>query len=350
MSEYKEIDLKAAPEPESIIEVELEDVTAEPEQKPVEENTDESQDSGDEKPKEEKKKTPPTKRKPSRAQKRIKQVLSEKAELEAQLEEERQARFKAEQQYKVNSKDSKEGMKDNLEANLTTLTKALKEAMENGDAEAAVQLQDQMMNSKMQLAAVSAEINQLDNEPEVEYQPQTKQQQAPEISEKALDWVDQYPQFKTDELFYVSALTVNKQLVNEGFDAESDEFYEELNTRLSTRFPEVFGIADENSVKYNQTPSNEELADENNDSSHSKDDSNSIEIEQTVSSSSRTPPHQGGKKHSGTSEKVKLSAADVAQAERWGFSLDKMARRVAHRDKHRNSDGYTPIKIETKSK
>lgn len=366
--EYTPIEVKKKhSDPESIIEVELEDITDEPQDTDLEDNKDDIvvEDTKkkavvvDEDDENSKKKTPP-KKKPSRAEKRIKQLHSEKEEerkareeLEAQLEEERKARVELEKQLKTGTKQSKQDFKEALQQSLSTLTKALSEAIQDGDADQAVTLQDKMMDVKMQLAGLEAELHQLESTPDPEYKEPEKKQQAPQVPEKALEWIEEYPQFKTDQLFHVAAITVSNTLINEGYDDQSDEFYEELNERLSPRFPEVFGIEDKNDVKYKKNTSEEETDENQNSSTNQNEDISSDEdedsyvVEQVVSSSSRTPPHSGGKKPS-TGKKIKLSAADVEQAKRWGLSLEQMARRKAHTETNQSEDGYTPILIDRK--
>ena len=289
----------------------------------------------------------------SRAQKRIKQLHTEKTDLQKRLEQAEADKIALEAKVQEGSKTSKENIQTSLETQLSALTSSLKTAMEEGNTEEVVRIQDDMITAKMQLAGVQSELNRIKAEPTPTNQPQT-QAPAPQIPEKALDWIEDYPQFQTDELFYVASITVSNQLVNEGFDDTSDDFYSELTERLSPRFPEVFGVADENSVKYTQAHENADSSNTTEGSSDVKDSpsakkDNVPQVEQTVSGASRTPPHQGGKKSSGKSESVVLSPQMVTQAERWGLTLEQMARRVAHKDRN-SKGGYTPIFIKDTKK
>lgn len=356
-----EIPGKGEESSQEVEDVNLEDITeGEPEQQEEEEVKDNNEDDTDvtstddedkskstkkeEKPKSKK----PKSKRPSRAKERIKELHAGKtaaeqraAALEAELEELRRAQTKG-------SVESQESMKESIENNLSNLSKALKEALEDGDSEEAVRLQDEMITSKMKLAALEHQIQQgrskvEQDEARAKSKPKQNQQdtQANQIPEKALEWIEEYPEFTTDELFHVAARTVNNQLINEGMDPEDEEFYEELNERLAPRFPEVFGIDDKNGVNYNKNTSNQD-EDGNNDSDNDEVE-DEVKVQQTVSGASRTPPHKKGKGRSNDS--VVLDPQTVKQAERWGLSLEQIARRVAHNSKNRKDDGYVPIKI-----
>lgn len=364
---YVEINTGPSKEPKSIVEVDLEDVTdgieeenetdddegsvefdlESGEAKPVKKETPKKEEKKEEpkqqKPKEEDKKS--FQQKGSRAKQRIKQLHSEKTDLAKQLDKERKERLELEKKLSEGSKQSKQSQKEILTKNLESLSRNLREAMENGDTEEVLKLQDELMDVKMQIAGVSSELQRMETTPEPEQQQNNQSQQQAEVPEKALEWIEDHPQFTTDELFYVAALTVNNQLINEGYDVEDDEFYEELNTRLAPRFPEVFGTANKNHVQYEEDNKNASDEDEDgNENSSTNNDESSSKPEQTVSGASRTPPHQKGKKGRGK-DSVVLSPEMVAQAERWGIGIEKMARRVAHNNKNKRNDGYVPIQI-----
>lgn len=389
VKEYKAIEVKptGSNTPKSIIEQELEDITNTPPQNELEHQQEETEDQIDnnespdsddgdlefdldtnkpvekqkpsdkpkqqeaeeDKPKPETKKPKNEPKKESRAQKRIKQLHSEKTEAEKRAEAAEQRAKELEKQLRTGSKTFKESEKVSLEKSLDSLSKQLTQAIQDGESEEIVRLQDEMVNTRIQLVGLQAELSQIDEnnaqQEELEKQkPQQKQQQQQEVSEKIWDWIDEYPQFhpekpEFDPVFHTAARTVSEMLVMEGYKDSEDDFYEELNNRLKNRFPEVFGIDDKNSVQYNNNTSEE---DEETDEKDSSTPSKEVEIkEQTMSGSSRVPPNQGKPKRDRNS--VVLSPEMVKQAERWGLTLEQMARRVAHNEKNRSRDGYVPI-------
>jgi hypothetical protein len=336
MSEYKEIKIPTQDKPaeqgitiefdDDIKDIEVEDLptTKEVEQKQIEE------------PKQEPKKE---KEGGSSAQRRIRELNSRMKEAEARAAEAEERAKLAEQKALEGKKENKSSLKVTLEDKIKVLTTRMKEAMEAGNSEEVINLQDDLINSKMELAGVLHEIKTTES-----YQEQTKKQEiqkpiAPQIPEKALEWIEEYPEFNTDELFRASTIIVNNQMISEGYNPKDAEFYQELNKRLGKRFPEIFGVEEKKGVE-----STKEQSDDDEKDVKEKSPMKARVKEQTVSGSSRTSStniSSPTKKNS-----VTLSPADIQQAERWGLSLEQMARRIAHLEKNReNSGGYVPIKI-----
>ncbi len=289
--------------------------------------------------------TPKQDKRPSRAKKRIKQLHTQVTEQEQRAVEAEAKIKELEAQIQQGSQESKESLKASLEANMVSTTKAMQEAIEDGNSEDAVRLSVETTNTQMKLAGLTSELQGIERQQEqakAAPQPKPQQQTIDDVPEKALDWIDDHPQFKSDPLFHVSSMTVSNMLVDEGFDDQSDEFYAELTSRLSPRFPEVFGTDGENGVEYNQDDTNasDEDEDGNEEASQARDKTDTTQV---VSGSSRTPPHKKGKGRGGKS--VVLSPEMVKQAERWGLSLEQIARRVAHNESNTRDDGYVAINM-----
>ena len=69
---------------------------------------------------------------------------------------------------------------------------------------------------------------------------QQAQQVRPQPSSKALAWAEKNPWFRQDEEMTDYAQRIHRGLVAEGFDTESDEYYDELTNRVKNKFPESF--------------------------------------------------------------------------------------------------------------
>jgi len=69
---------------------------------------------------------------------------------------------------------------------------------------------------------------------------QQPQQVRPQPSSKALAWAEKNPWFRQDEEMTDYAQRIHRGLVAEGFDTESDEYYDELTNRVKNKFPESF--------------------------------------------------------------------------------------------------------------
>jgi len=69
---------------------------------------------------------------------------------------------------------------------------------------------------------------------------QQPQQVRPQPSSKALAWAEKNPWFRQDGEMTDYAQRIHRGLVAEGFDTESDEYYDELTNRVKNKFPESF--------------------------------------------------------------------------------------------------------------
>ena len=85
-----------------------------------------------------------------------------------------------------------------------------------------------------------------DFQKEMESQPQMPLQQAPrQPSQKALDWAAENTWFQKDQDMTEYAQRIHRGLVAEGFDTESDNYYNELTQRVKLKFPESFEGSDQ---------------------------------------------------------------------------------------------------------
>ena len=98
------------------------------------------------------------------------------------------------------------------------------------------------------------------------YQQQIQQQPAQEPSEQALSWRDNNAWFDErkpnsfNEEAHYWARVVDELLVKEGFVPDSEEYYSELNGRISKRFPELQMGNSENVEKSGSNPSMQRVA------------------------------------------------------------------------------------------
>ena len=120
---------------------------------------------------------------------------------------------------------------------------AYKKALEEGNADAMYESQQNISRialeeSKLaQLKAAREEKAQQVEKP----QAQQSQAQQPKPDPKAEDWAKKNSWFGQDQTMTYAAFGLHKQLIeDEGFDASSDEYYTELNTRIRSEFPHKF--------------------------------------------------------------------------------------------------------------
>jgi hypothetical protein len=118
--------------------------------------------------------------------------------------------------------------------------KELARAMEIGDTQAAVEAQKRMISLSTETdRAAQAKMAQERQVKQVQQatqqQPQQPQVRRPDA--KAQDWAEQNEWFGQDEARTFAAFGIHKKLVeDEGFDPTSDEYYTELDRRISDTF------------------------------------------------------------------------------------------------------------------
>ncbi len=146
-----------------------------------------------------------------------------------------------------------------------------KEAYESGETDKVVEAQDALLNANSELREANnyeTQFNQrkqqydqyvqsMGQQPQQPAQQpmQEPQQMAPKPTEKATQWAKNNPWFGDEEHKDMTALAygVHEKLVkNHGFDPDSEEYFQEIDRTMRSKFPEYFGEEDGQQV---QTPS-----------------------------------------------------------------------------------------------
>lgn len=133
--------------------------------------------------------------------------------------------------------------KDAAEAQLQAARRQLKDAQESFDTDAIIEAQEALMEAKVRFdQAKNYRPTPLqDDPPVVQREPSEPQQVSPD--EKTLRWQARnqwYGQPGFEE--YTSyALGLHHKLVNSGVDPRSDEYFAQIDGRMQTTFPELFG-------------------------------------------------------------------------------------------------------------
>ncbi len=177
--------------------------------------------------------------------------------------------------------------------------KALTDARFNNDVNAEVEAQRSLTRLAIEeeRAIVSKEQREklLKQKEGLMAEKQTQAQQAPRQPDpRAEKWAEENEWFGKDEAMTFTALAHHKNLLKEGYDPKSDEYYEEINSYVKKQFPHKFeeAVAE---VK-ERAP-------------------------QTVAGASRTSKAKG-------STKVKLTPSQVAIAKKLGLTLEQYAKYV----------------------
>jgi len=136
-----------------------------------------------------------------------------------------------------------EGAKQKVATELETARRKLREAQESFNTDAILAAQEEMVDAKMR----AEKINNYRPTPlqEDNFPVQTQQieaQQAPP-DEKSLRWQAKNQWFGAPgfEEYTSYALGLHKKLVTSGISPSSDEYFEQINARVKSAFPEIFG-------------------------------------------------------------------------------------------------------------
>ena len=175
---------------------------------------------------------------------------------------------------------------------------SLARAMEMGDSKATVEAQRTLTNLAIQQDRANqakAQQERVSQQKEAPQQQAAPQQPAPTTPKrpdpKAETWAMKNSWFGQDEAMTYAAFGIHKKLVEEeGFDPTTDDYYTELDRRISSKFVNAGNTA-------NKRPA------------------------QTVVGASRTPTGRSGKK-------VRLTPSQVAIAKKLGVPLEEYAKYV----------------------
>tara|TARA_R100001460_G_scaffold41521_10_gene77297 strand:+ start:8144 stop:9079 length:936 start_codon:yes stop_codon:yes gene_type:complete len=186
-----------------------------------------------------------------------------------------------------------------------------KRAIATGDPDKALEAQQKLTNlqvasSKLEDAkrAQQARAARQEQAPQAQQQqqpqqaPQQQPQQAPQRPDpKAEEWADKNEWFGKDRTMTFAAYGIHQELIeDEGFDPQTNEYYDELDKRIKQEFPHKF--------------------------SNNSDNETSRKPAQNVAGVSRT------NSSTGRSKKRKLTPSQVAIAKRLGVPLEEYAKYV----------------------
>jgi len=261
------------------------------------------------------------------AEKRIRQLVRQRKERDEQISQLMAQNESLVQNLNSREKSFNEVSKLNIDASEKQLTdkvtlarSAYMEAFESGEKEKLLQAQEMLNEAQVDLKHLNLTKAQMEDvAEEIEQEPVPAQQAAPKSTPdpRAEDWVSKNEWFGKDKILTVSALALDQELKEEGFDTNDEEFYNEIDRRLAEAFPHKF-TANTVDVEENQNRVQEPTS----------------TPAQVVGSSSRSAPNS-------SKSKVKLTKEDVRLANKWNIPLETYA---AQKLKVSNADGeYTEI-------
>jgi hypothetical protein len=147
---------------------------------------------------------------------------------------------------KVDSDFTKK-FEENVKIGMESAQKELAMAIENGDATAQVEANKRIAalafeNAKLEQRKQEipvAQPTQLADGGKLPPQPTTQDLPAPDPQAEA--WAAKNTWFGQDRAMTYTAFEIHKDLVNEGFDPQSKDYYAEVDKRIKVDFPHKFG-------------------------------------------------------------------------------------------------------------
>jgi len=214
-----------------------------------------------------------------------------------QLQEENERLKTSKQTFE---EDMFESRKNETDAAIELAKQAHKQAVEANDSDSISRATEALSTAIAEKKFIEASESRVKmekaNAPKEQTTPEAVQP-APQVEEysepspKAQGWAEKNAWFGSDRIATNVALSIHEELAGEGFDLNSDEYYNELDTRLKNELPNRF-----NNVEADQKPV------------------------QTVASPSRTT--SSGRKQS---NRVELSPSEQRLAKRLGVSFKDYA-------------------------
>tara|TARA_A100001201_G_scaffold34968_2_gene37172 strand:+ start:1977 stop:2987 length:1011 start_codon:yes stop_codon:yes gene_type:complete len=119
---------------------------------------------------------------------------------------------------------------------------SLKAALESQDADKIMEANDKLTQLAVEKEKVSMSLGEKElKKKESEQKPQEDVAATqPQISRKAQQWAEDNEWFGSDRVLTSAAMGIHEDLVQQGIDAETDEYYNQINKRMKEYFPQKF--------------------------------------------------------------------------------------------------------------
>ena len=139
-----------------------------------------------------------------------------------------------------------EEMQNRVGTQLMALKHVIKKAREEGDIDTETEAQQRLTTMVMEQQRLNATTNDRKRQaanPRQVQQPEIFRKRQPEPDIRAEEWAEQNAWFGTNTVMTHTVRGIHMDLVQkEGFDPSSDEYYSEIDRRMSQIFPSEYGI------------------------------------------------------------------------------------------------------------
>jgi hypothetical protein len=196
-----------------------------------------------------------------------------------------------------------------VQTQVVALKQIIRKAREEGDIDTETEAQQRLTSLTMEQNQISLASQHREQQTQQwAYQQQVAAQQAAqqpqvqvqqEIDPRVEDWAERNPWYGRDTAMTHAAWGIHRQLIqSEGFDPNSNEYYDELDTRLKQTFPQKLGGGQQTQTNRSTRPV------------------------QTVAPASRSSGINNARRT------VKLTPSQVAIAKKLGVPLEEYAKYV----------------------
>jgi len=158
---------------------------------------------------------------------------------------EQQRKLDQDRFQKVDSDYTKK-FEDSIKTGMDSAQNELARAIESGDAKAQVEANKRIATLAFDNAKLEQRKESKAQEKPVQLSdggqlPKETPRQMPQADPMAEDWASKNTWFGRDRPMTFTAFEIHKDVVNEGFDPKSDEYYAEIDKRIKVDFPHKFG-------------------------------------------------------------------------------------------------------------
>jgi hypothetical protein len=214
-----------------------------------------------------------------------------------------------EQQYMTADSERLGEANGRVQTQVVALKQIIRKAREEGDIDTETEAQQRLTSLTMEQSQITHATQQREQQVQQwTYQQQVAAQQAAqqpqvqvqqEVDPRVEDWAERNPWYGRDTAMTHAAWGIHRQLIqSEGFDPNSNEYYDELDNRLKQTFPQKLGGG-----QHAQT-------------------NRSARLVQTVAPASRSSGINNARRT------VKLTPSQVAIAKKLGVPLEEYAKYV----------------------
>jgi len=129
--------------------------------------------------------------------------------------------------------------KGRIAAELEKAKQSYKDAYESGDSDAMIAANERLTlltNEKLRYESYKPKPVQQQKMPEYTQAPQESV-----VDDKAIDWASRNEWFQKDKAMTGYAYGIHEELVEDGIDPRSDEYYRQIDAKMREAFPHKFG-------------------------------------------------------------------------------------------------------------